>query len=164
MANENLTSARLDDTEIKSALSDRVREAEEEKYLMFRSAGILYGVQVDFVNEILTEVSVTKVPLTPGYVMGVINLRGLVPPIIDFRLLLGRIPGEESCAIMLDIEGDTIGILVDGVDQTVDIPKSSILPVPTQREQEQRLVCGMCTVPNTHTTMMVLDCSQLIHG
>ncbi len=162
MANENLSSPKLDETEIKNALSDKVGDTEEEKYLMFRSAGILYGVQVDYVNEILTEVSVTKIPLTPAYVMGVINLRGLVPPIIDFRLLLGRSPSEESCAIMLDIEGTTIGILVDGVDQTVDIPKSSILSVPTQREE--KLVSGMCTVPNSHLTMMVLDCFQLVHG
>jgi len=151
----------MDDQEIRSALSDNAREADEEKYLMFRSAGILYGVQVDYVNEILTEVNVTRIPLTPEYVLGVINLRGLVPPIIDFRLLLGRMPREDSCAIMLDIDGTTIGILVDGVDQTVDIPKSSILPVPTQREE--KLVCGMCTVPNSNLTMMVLDCSQLIH-
>jgi len=162
MANENLTSTKLDETEIKNALSDKAGDVEEEKYLMFRSAGILYGVQVDYVNEILTEVNVTKIPLTPEYVLGVINLRGLVPPIIDFRLLLGRMPKEDSCAIMLDIEGTTIGILVDGVDQTVDIPKSSILPVPTQREE--KLVCGMCTVPNSNLTMMVLDCFQLIHG
>ncbi len=161
MADETMQTSRMDEIDVESALFDKAREAEEEKYLLFRSAGILYGVQVEFVNEILTEVTVTKVPLTPPYVMGVINLRGLVPPIIDFRLLLGRMPGEESCAIMLDIEGATIGILVDGVDQTVDIPKSSILPVPTQREE--KLVCGMCTVPGGGGTMMVLDCARLLH-
>ncbi len=160
MADETTRNTKMDEIDVESALYDKTRDAEEEKYLLFRSAGILYGVQVEFVNEILTEVTVTKIPLTPPYVLGVINLRGLVPPIIDFRLLLGRMPGEESCAIMLDIEGATIGILVDGVDQTVDIPKSSILPVPTQREE--KLVCGMCTVPGGGT-MMVLDCQRLLH-
>ncbi len=160
MANETTQMSKMDEIDVESALFDNVREADEEKYLLFRSGGILYGVQVDYVNEILTEFSITKIPLTPPYVMGVINLRGLVPPIIDFRLLLGRIPPENSCAIMLDVEGSTIGILVDGVDQTVDIPKSSILPVPTQREE--KLVCGMCTIPGGGT-MMVLDCLQLLH-
>lgn len=160
MANETTQMSKMDEMEVESALFDNVREVEEEKYLLFRSGGILYGVQVDFVKEILTEISITKIPLTPPYVLGVINLRGLVPPIIDFRLLLGRIPPENSCAIMLEIENTTVGILVDGVDQTVDIPKSSILPVPTQREE--KLVCGMCTVPSGGT-MMVLDCLQLLH-
>ncbi len=162
MADETMQVSRAAGLDVESALSDKAKETEEEKYLLFRSGGILYGVQVDYVNEILTEVTVTRVPLTPPYVLGVINLRGLVPPIIDFRTLLNRMPGEESCAIMLDIEGTTIGILVDGVDQTVDIPKSSILPVPTQREEREQLVCGMCTIPSGGT-MMVLDCARLLH-
>ncbi len=160
MADENALFAKQDSFDVESALSDKVQETEEEKYLLFRSDGILYGVQVEYVKEILTEVSVTTIPMTPDYVKGVINLRGLIPPIIDFRLLLGRFPPEESCAIMLEIEGTTIGILVDGVDQTVDVPKSIVLPVPTQRNNP--LVRGMCTVPGGSGTVMLMDASALL--
>jgi len=162
MAEENTLSSKMENTDLINALSDNaVREADEEKYLIFRSDGILYGVEADYVNEILTEVSVTRVPMTPEYVRGVINLRGLIPPIIDFRLLLGRMPGDNYCAIILNIEGATIGILADGVDQMVDIPRSIVLPVPTQRDQN--LVSGMCTVPGSTHTVMLMDASALIH-
>ena len=150
---------RTDD--IESALSDKIHETDEEKYLIFRSSGILYAMSTDFVSEIFTSVDITRVPMVPEYIAGVINLRGAVVPIIDFRLLLGRWPEEEPCAIILDIEGISIGILVDTVDRMVDISKSSILPVPSQNEHP--LVNGMCTIPGGASTVMLLDAPALIH-
>ena len=99
--------------------------------------------------------------MVPDYIAGVINLRGAVVPIIDFRLLLGRFPEGDSNAIILNIQEITIGILVDSVDQMVDIAKSSILPVPAQNEH--KLVSGMCTMPGAVGTIMVLDGEALIH-
>ncbi len=164
MAGENELFAKVEEFDVESALSDDVRETDKDNYLIFRSDGMLYGVRADYVNEILTEVSVTQIPMTPEYVKGVINLRGLIPPIIDFRLLLGRMPAEaedDYCAIILSIDGTTIGILADGVDQMVEIPRSIVLPVPTQ--QTNQLVCGMCTVPGSTNTVMLLDASALLH-
>jgi len=149
------------DTDMESALSDNVHEVDEEKYLIFRSSGILYALSTDYVSEIFTSVDITRVPMVPEYIAGVINLRGAVVPIIDFRLLLGRWPEEEPCAIILDIEGTSIGILVDTVDRMVDISKSSILPVPAQNEH--RMVNGMCTIPGGKNTVMVVDATALMH-
>ena len=157
MAEENALLARSD--EVKSALN--VHEAEVEKFLIFRSSGILYAMNTNFVNEIFTSVDITRVPVVPEYIAGVINLRGAVVPIIDFRLLLGRFPEEESCAIILNINETIIGILVDSVDQMVDIARTSILPVPAQNEH--KLVSGMCTMPGTAGTIMVLDGAALLH-
>ena len=157
MAEENALLARSD--EVKSALN--VHEAEVEKFLIFRSSGILYAMNTNFVNEIFTSVDITRVPVVPEYIAGVINLRGAVVPIIDFRLLLGRFPEEESCAIILNINETIIGILVDSVDQMVDIARTSILPVPAQNEH--KLVSGMCTIPGAAGTIMVLDGAALLH-
>ena len=157
MSEENGLFAKSD--EAKAALN--VRETDVDKYLIFRSSGILYAMSTDYVNEIFTSVDITTVPMAPNYVAGVINLRGAVVPIIDFRLLLGRIPEGESNAIILNIEETIIGILVDSVDQMVDISKTAILPVPSQNEH--RLVSGMCTMPGAHHTIMVLDGASLIH-
>ncbi len=147
--------------DIESALSDKAHDTETEKYLIFSSDGILYGVSADVVNEILTETTVTRLPTLPCHISGIINLRGQFVPIIDFRLLLGRMPGDSYCTIVLDVEGTQIGIQADGVDQMVDIEKHTILPVPSH--QDQALVMGMCTLPGGGT-MMVLDCPRLIHG
>ena len=151
--------ARTDD--IESALSDNIAETDEEKFLIFRSSGVLYAMSTDFVMEIFTSVDITTVPLMPEYIAGVINLRGQIVPIVDFRLLLGRFPEEEPCAIILDIDGTNIGILVDTVDQMVDISRSSILPVPAQNEH--RMVNGMCTVPGISNTVMIVDATALTH-
>ena len=157
--NEEVLFARTED--IESALSDKVHESDEEKFLIFRSSGILYAMSTDYVMEIFTSVDITKVPMVPEYVSGVINLRGQIVPIVDFRLLLGRYPEEEPCAIILDIHGTSIGILVDTVDQMVDISRSAILPVPAQNEH--RMVNGMCTVPGISNTVMIVDANALTH-
>ena len=146
--------------DLEHALSDNVHESDESKYLIFRSSGILYAMSTDVVMEIFTHVDVTRVPMVPEYIAGVINLRGAVVPIIDFRLMLGRYPESEPCAIILDIEGTSIGILVDTVDRMVDISKSSILPVPSQNEHP--MVNGMCTIPGGTSTVMLLDAPALI--
>lgn len=159
MSNESMLFAKTDEWE--EALSDNVHESDTEKYLIFLSGGLLYGVNADYVAEIITESTVTHLPMVPEHISGVINLRGQIVPIIDFRLLLGREPGEDYCTIVLDIENTQIGILADSVDQMVDIDKGAILPVPTQ--QAQKLICGMCTLPNGNGTMMVLDCDLLLH-
>ena len=149
------------DTDIESALSDKVHEADESKYLIFRSSDILYAMSTDYVSEIFTSVDITRVPMVPEYIAGVINLRGAVVPIIDFRLLLGRWPEGDPCAIILDINGTSVGILVDTVDRMVDISKSAILPVPAQNEHP--MVNGMCTIPGGTSTVMLLDAPALIH-
>jgi purine-binding chemotaxis protein CheW len=61
--------------------------------------------------------------------------------------------------IVLNFDGGQMGILVDAVDQMIDIPVDSILPVPARNAQQ--LVSGMCTLPDESGTMMVLDCDQL---
>ncbi|MBO4914603.1 MAG: purine-binding chemotaxis protein CheW [Oscillospiraceae bacterium] len=147
--------------DLEHALSDNVRESDESKYLIFRYSDILYAMSTDVVVEIFTHVDVTRIPMVPDYIAGVINLRGAVVPIIDFRLMLGRYPEGEPCAIILDINGVTIGILVDTVDRMVDISKSAILPVPPQNEHP--MVNGMCTIPGGTSTVMLLDAPALIH-
>lgn len=158
MSEANGLFARTD--EMDSALN-KAHEVEEEKYLIFHSGNILYALSTTYVIEILNNVTITKVPLVPDYIAGVINLRGAIVPIVDFRLLLGRYPEDESCVIILSISDTSIGIVVDSVDQMVDIAKAAILPVPSQNEH--RLVCGMCTVPGGVSTVMILDGEALIH-
>ena len=70
---------------------------ETDKYLIFRSNGILFGVHSDSVKEIITEARITLIPVLPEHISGVVNLRGLIVPIIDFRRLLGRKTGASSC-------------------------------------------------------------------
>jgi len=152
----------MNEGDVKKALSDRNTEEDTINYLIFCSSNIFYGVGAEYVETILHETAITYLPMMPSHVSGIINLRGQLVPIIDFRVLLGRMSGEENCIIVLDIEGTQIGILADSVDQMIGIEKSTILPVPSS-QHEQKLVSGMCTLPGRKGTLMVLDCTRLIH-
>lgn len=161
MSQENGLFARVDE---QSERVDEPPQVDTEKYLVVSSANVLYGVNTRYIETILTEISITWLPMLPPHIRGVINLRGAVVPILDFRLLLGQEPGEKSCTIVLDSDGVQIGIMVDEVDQTVDIEQERILPVPSQTAGDNKLVSGMCTLPNQNGTLMVLDCSLLFNG
>ena len=135
-----------------------------DKYLIFRSGGILFGIHSDSVKEIITETRITLIPVLPAHISGVVNLRGLIVPIVDFRRLLGQVSQKNSCTIVLEYEDVQLGILVDDVDQMVDVDKKGILPVPYQNGQSiQNLVTGMYSLPD-QSTLMMLDISFLYHA
>lgn len=131
-----------------------------EKYLLFLSDGLLFGVTADHVVEIITNHSITKVPLLPDYIRGIINLRGQVIPIVDIRLLLGQPQRQDTCIMILELEDSSIGILVDSVQRMLDVQRDTITSVPTQNPQ--KLVSGMCALPDGQT-MLVFDCAQLMN-
>lgn len=132
---------------------------EPEQYLVFHCEDLLIGVRLDYVVETIINHSVTHLPMLPDYVCGVVNLRGEIVPIISARMRLGKCGGNEDCIIVLNISGMRFGILVDRVEQIVKIPKESIHPTPAQNTQE--LVCGMCSLPDG-STMLLLDCPELL--
>lgn len=135
-------------------------EIPTEKYLIFSSDNLMYGIKAEQVRDIITGYTITYLPQVPNYVRGIINLRGQIVPIIDIRLRLGKPSQENLCGIVVDVDGSLVGIMVDMVEQMVDVPLNSILPVPTNKGQA--MVCGMCTLPDG-STMLELDCDLLLH-
>lgn len=138
---------------------DDTPESTTEKYLLFHSGGLLFGITADHVVEIITNHTITKLPLLPGHVRGIINLRGQILPIVDIRLLLGQPCEQDTCIIILNIQEITVGILVDSVQRMLDIQQQSITPVPTRNAQ--KLVSGMCSLPDGQT-MLRFDCNTLL--
>jgi purine-binding chemotaxis protein CheW len=108
-----------------------------QQYVTFSLGEELFGVEVARTREILSLTPVTKVPQTPGYLLGVINLRGQVVPVVDMRLKLGLPAGaetEDTCIIVVDVlvDGETItvGALADAVREVMDIRSDQIEPPP----------------------------------
>lgn len=132
---------------------------ESQKFLIFNTDNLRLGVDAESVVEIITNHTITYLPMMPDFVRGIINLRGQIIPIVDIRLRLGKESIENALVIVLSIHGTQIGILVDAMDQMVDIPKDNILPMPAH--SVQRLVSGMCALPDGGT-MMILDYEQLL--
>ena len=133
-----------------------------ERFLTFSSNGLNIGVSTNYVIEIITNHSITMLPLAPDYVKGIINLRGQIIPIIDIRLRMGK-PSIEytssTCIIVLNINSVYIGIIVDAVQQVMDIDQSKISPVPVENQQE--LISGMIS-SSERSVILFLDCEQLV--
>lgn len=107
------------------------------KYLTFSLEGEEYGIGILKVKEIIGMMPITSVPRTPGFVKGVINLRGKVIPVIDLRSKfdMDSIPyNERTCIIVVEIDAESatvlIGIVVDSVSEVLNIGKDEIEAPP----------------------------------
>ena len=137
-------------------------EVATQKYLTFQTDNLMFGIEAESVIEIITNYPITKIPMVPDYVRGIINLRGQTIPLIDMRLRLSLMPVDTDCIIVLNVNEMQIGILVDTVNQIIDIPVETILPMPAHNAQ--KYVWGMCAMPDGSGTMLVLDCSLLLQS
>lgn len=150
-------------------IQEQTGESEEviistERFLTFTSDGLTIGVSTNYVTEILTNHSITMIPLVPDYVSGIINLRGQIIPIIDIRRRMGKMPIDftnTTCLIVLNINSISIGIIVDAVQQVMDIDRSNISAVPVENQQE--LINGMIS-SGDRSVILFLDCEQLIQN
>ncbi len=131
------------------------------KYLIFLIDDLKLGVDAEYVVEILNAYSVTYLPMMPDYIRGIFNMRGQIIPVMDIRLRLGKpAMDQDRLLVVLNYAGTSIGILVDAVDQMIDIPNETVLPMPAQ--SSQKLVSSMCNIPDGSGTMLVLDCEELV--
>ena len=158
MSEENVLFAKQSDT---PPAEEIPAESQSDKYLICVSDSLLYGIDAEQVVEIITDHTITYLPRVPHYVRGIINLRGQLIPIIDMRLRLGKMPRDKCIIMVVNVESEAVGILVDTVEKMVDIPRDIILPMPTQNHQ--KLISGMCSLPEGGT-LLILDCDLLLHG
>lgn len=110
---------------------------ETTQFLTFRLDEETFAVDVGKVREILDFTSVTKVPQTPDFMRGVINLRGSVVPVVDMRLKFGMARTEKTvntCVIVMEIDlgGETtvVGSLADSVQEVLELEPELIAPAP----------------------------------
>ena len=108
-----------------------------QQYLTFLIGGEEYGVSLLKVKEIIEYDVVTKVPKTPSWVRGVINLRGSVVPVIDLALKFGQAAtevGKLTCIVITEVEcageATVMGILADAVSQVIDLKPEEIEAPP----------------------------------
>jgi len=104
------------------------------KFLTFGLGDQRFGVPIGIVREINRVSTITPVPQTLDFVVGVINLRGKVIPVVDLRLKLG-VPAitftRSTCIIVLEITASQVGIIVDSVKEVTDFAQNNIDPPPT---------------------------------
>ncbi|MHB8844744.1 MAG: chemotaxis protein CheW [Nitrospirota bacterium] len=111
--------------------------AETTQYLTFKLDDETFALDISKVREVLDFTTVTKVPRTPEFMRGVINLRGSVVPVVDLRLKFGMTRtenGVNTCIIITEVtvDNDTtiLGCLADSVQEVLDLDESHIAPAP----------------------------------
>ncbi|MBI4805159.1 MAG: chemotaxis protein CheW [Desulfovibrio sp.] len=107
------------------------------QFLTFTLGEEIFALDISSVREVLEYTTITKVPRTPEYIRGVINLRGRAVPVVDLRLKFGM-PGTErtvdTCIIIVEVllggEQTVLGALADSVQEVMDIEPKDIEPAP----------------------------------
>ncbi len=109
-----------------------------QQYLTFMLSSEMFAVAILNVKEIIEYGAITEIPMLPGFIRGVINLRGSVVPVIDLSCRFGgaaTVAARRTCIIIIEMtEGDIkqdIGVMVDAVSEVLEIAESEIEPSPT---------------------------------
>lgn len=142
--------------------------SDQDKYLTFEIGVKTFGINIEPVKEIIEYEQLTRIPMTPGYIRGVVNLRGNVVPIIDLanRMNLdGREISKRTCLIILQLaaadETMDIGILVDSVSEVLDLPAEDIEPAPSFGvEVRSDFIEGMGKIQGRFVT--ILDIARVL--
>ena len=110
---------------------------ETTQYLTFKLEDELFALDIGKVREVLDFTTITKVPQTPDYMRGVINLRGSVVPVVDLRIKFGMVMAEQTvntCVIIVEVEleGEKVvmGAMADAVQEVLDLEPDQIEPPP----------------------------------
>lgn len=117
----------------KELFNDLDEDTLKDKYLTFYTDKQLFGILISEVVQIVGIQEITSVPEFPSYAKGVINLRGIIIPIIDVRLRLKKEEmkyNERTCIIVTNINGSHIGFIVDSVNEVTNIYNDNISNPP----------------------------------
>jgi purine-binding chemotaxis protein CheW len=143
---------------------------EEQESLMklvgFLIGEELIGVDIMTVQEIIRETSITPIPNAPDFIEGVINLRGIIIPIIDLRKRLkmaqNNNPNADNWIIILTVEGRMTGFIVDLVTKVLNVPKKSLKPAPdiVVAGLKSQYVRGVCKLDQR--LLILLDFNRIL--
>jgi purine-binding chemotaxis protein CheW len=107
--------------------------SEDQQYLTFNLADEYYGVDILKVQEIKGYTTVTRIPNTPNYLKGVLNLRGTIVPIVDLRMKFGMgttDPTPFTVMVVVNVRNRIMGFMVDAVSDVLDLNAKNIQPPP----------------------------------
>ncbi len=128
--NEIIVDAEADETEVLEQDEDIISEDKSIQLVSFSLLNeVEYGINILSIYEILQVIDITRLPNTPPFIKGVINLRGNVIPVVNVRMRFGYSESqitEDSRIIVVGIKGKLVGLLIDKVFQVFRIPLKDI--------------------------------------
>ncbi len=142
------------------ATTNQLSEAEEQ-LVIFTLAEESYGVSIAAVNTIIRLPEITQVPHTATYVRGVINLRGVIVPVIDVRVRFGlpaAVAAKATRIMVVEHQNMLIGMIVDTVSETLRLPMAAIEPLsPLITSTDARYLRGVGKLEDRLIILLALD-------
>ncbi len=138
---------------------------ETRQYSTFKVADMFMGIELTRVQELLRYQEMTRVPLAPSAIEGLINLRGQIVTALDVRRIFGLRAVESADSLPMNIviqsEGGPVSLLVDEICDVLDVPLGASTPMPENMPASQReliegvyqLDCGLLLVLNTERAL-----------
>lgn len=143
------------------------RDTQRGKYMTFKSGPEYFGLEIQYVQQIIQFQSVTKIPETEDYIKGLINLRGRIIPVVDVRLRFKQGECEyndKTCILVITVKDTTVGLIVEQIAEVVEIKEENILPPPTIGRGDKghnKYVYGIGKVGNA--VKLLLDPEKLLY-
>ena len=138
----------------------------ERQVVTFKVADETYGVGISDVQEIIPMLPVNRVPRTPAWIEGLVDLRGTILPVLDLRRRFGLPDAPDSptrCIVIVDVRDQTIGLVVDAVRDVTRL--SDLSPVPPATGVRDRFLSAIARIPDgaRHALLMLLDLDSLLN-
>lgn len=154
----------MDNAQLEAARDERLEDQSGEtvQFLTFEVDSSEYGVDIMKVREIRGWTDTTRIPNSPDYMRGVINLRGLVIPIFDLRTRFGQgrtEANEKNVVIVIAVGKRTIGILVDAVSDILTVDKDQVKTAPSSNETDidDDYIEGLISVDEKMVVLLDVD-------
>lgn len=131
----------------------------------FHLGGEEYALDILRVQEIIRMQDLTRVPNSPAFVEGVINLRGRVIPVVGLRKRFGLTPiaaGKHTRIVVVEVHGTVVGLVVDSVSEVLRIAADTIEPPPRLGKVDREFVSGVGKLENR--LLLLLDVDHLLSG
>ena len=130
------------------------------EYLTFRLGSEEYGIDILRVQEIRSYEQPTRIANAPEFIKGVVNLRGVIVPIIDLRIKLGCETAEVNgltVVIVLNVRGRVVGAVVDSVSDVLEMTREQIKPAPELSSSiDSRFIRGIGSIGNAGSERMLI--------
>ena len=139
-------------------------DTQKDKYLTFHIGTEDYGISIAYVTEIIGIQSITEIPEMPDFIKGVINLRGKVIPVMDVRTrfkLSTREYDERTCIIVVEIDGTSVGLVVDAVNEVADIPEDQVEAPPKSKRKGGSYIQGIGKIDKE--VKILLDVNKILY-
>ena len=135
----------------------------EQQFCTFYLDGLLFGIEGEKEQEVIRHQTMTRVPLAPKLIGGLINLRGQIVTAIDLRLRLGlpeRSAGELPMNVVARSEDGAVSLLVDEIGDVLEVHEQQFEDVPQTMRQGRELIRGVYKLPDR--LLLVLDTAHAV--